>query len=132
VGYNTLVIDPPTAGRRLVAELPAAGVPVAAAFWGQRDEGDSWNLYVVTPAVDGVDARPTYRVLDQVLRPLAEAGQETIDGMAVRLIGTDTPAGRDATAAVAGLPARGRWLHYGGHFRSGTGMRVEFLYAPAA
>ena len=128
---DSLVSGLPTAGRRLIERLPAAGIPVVAAFWGRREANDPWYLYIVTPAVDGVDPRPTYRVLDRVLAELTAAGLESIDWMTVQLVGTDTAAGKAGVAAVGRSAARGRWTPHDVFPHDGSGLTPRYLYAPA-
>lgn len=54
-------------GRRFLDLLGKAEIPMNAALW-QRDEAfGRWSLIIVTPLVEHLGARETYRRLDQIL-----------------------------------------------------------------
>ena len=59
-------------GRRFLELLRTAGVPVNAALW-QRDELlGRWSLDIVTPSVEELGVKGTYRRLDAILSKAAE------------------------------------------------------------
>jgi HEPN domain-containing protein len=54
-------------GRRFLELLQNAGVPLRAALW-ERDLFDRWDLVLVTPWVDELGVKGTFRKLDDILR----------------------------------------------------------------
>jgi len=64
---NALVGPDIEEGRRFLDLLSEAGVPVNAALW-QRDELlGRWDLVIVTPLVEKLGVKGTYRRLDEIL-----------------------------------------------------------------
>jgi hypothetical protein len=86
--------------------MARAGIPVTAAIWGRRPDSKRRCLYLVTPAVNGQDPRPTYGAINRILDQQAAEGLTPVDWASVELVGTDTSAGRAVTEIVASLPQR--------------------------
>ena len=65
---KTILVGPDIEeGRKFLDLLKNAGVRVDAALW-QRDEFGRWSFVIVTPLVDTLGLRETYRRLDEILK----------------------------------------------------------------
>jgi hypothetical protein len=58
-------------GRRILAALAMAGIPVSVAFWAHVLQIGEWQLFIATPLVDTKGHKAAY---DQILRTLQRAG----------------------------------------------------------
>ncbi len=58
-------------GRRILAALAMARIPVSIAFWAHVPQIGEWQLFIATPLVDAKGHKAAY---DQILRTLQEAG----------------------------------------------------------
>jgi hypothetical protein len=56
-------------GRRVLAALTRAHIPVSVAFWAYVPQISEWQLFTATPLVDSKSHRSAY---EQVLRTLAK------------------------------------------------------------
>jgi len=79
-------------GQRLLAQLVAGGVPVAAAAWVKEEESGMWYLYLVTPLVgeDG-GTLPAYRRVNAVIRQLPEPLE--IAPLGIKVVAPGSPVG---------------------------------------
>jgi len=58
-------------GRKVLATLAQANIPVTVAFWAFVPQINEWQFFIATPLVDSKGHRATY---NQVLRTLHDAG----------------------------------------------------------
>src|SRR6266705_121908 len=54
-------------GRRFLKLFDAAGVRVNAALWQKEQLSSQWQLLIVTPLVEELGVKGTYRRLDEIL-----------------------------------------------------------------
>jgi hypothetical protein len=67
VATSVLVERDVEVGRKLVAALALAKVPVSAAFLGRSDGSSDWGIFVVTPLVDSKGRRAAYQEIMRAL-----------------------------------------------------------------
>jgi hypothetical protein len=105
-------------GEKLIRALLAAGVPIAGACWAKTPRYARPRLYLVTPEVEGADARLTYSKVGAALDAL-DAGQkwghwlERIDQFDVSLVSPGSDVGRALAWEYDHYPGPGPTLKYG-------------------
>ncbi len=60
-------------GRKIVAVLAQANIPISVAFWAYVPQIDEWQFFIATPLVDSRGPKAAY---GQVLRTLHDAGMD--------------------------------------------------------
>lgn len=60
-------------GRKILAVLAQANIPINVAFWAYVPQIDEWQFFIATPLVDLQGSKAAY---EQVLRSLHEAGMD--------------------------------------------------------
>jgi hypothetical protein len=105
-------------GEKLIQALVGAGVPLAGACWAKTPRYARPRLFLVTPSVEGVDARPTYRKVGAAIDDLdaAKAWQhwlERVDQFDVMLVGPGTDMGRALAWEYQHYPGPGPTIQYG-------------------
>jgi hypothetical protein len=64
---TTLVAPDIEEGRTFLELLEKAGVQVDAAVWQKEELSGQWRLVIVTPLVENLGVKATYRRLDEIL-----------------------------------------------------------------
>lgn len=60
-------------GRKIIAVLAQANIPISVAFWAYVPQIDEWQFFIATPLVDSKGPKGAY---EQVLRVLHDAGMD--------------------------------------------------------
>lgn len=101
MGQAPVVREQVDGGERLIRELRARGFDLVAAAWAREPSYGRWYLYLVSPAVENADPRPSYSVVRTALRDLDPAWAhplERIDPFSVMLLAPSEPLGRGMLA----------------------------------
>lgn len=59
----TVVREQIDGAARLLATLSHSGLALVGACWARTTDDGRWRLYLVTPAVENADPRPSYRIV---------------------------------------------------------------------
>ena len=111
---TALVVPDIEEGRRFLDLLGKSDIPMNAALW-QRDETfGRWSLIIVTPFVEKLGVRKTYRRLDQILSRVPDGSP--IDLLNVTVLTPDAWFSKSLhrelknvkNRAVSGLPVGGQ------------------------
>jgi hypothetical protein len=70
VGWDTPAIDE---GRRFLELLSESGIRVQAALWQWSEPSDEWQFLIVTPSVEELGLKGTYRRLNEILSTAEKA-----------------------------------------------------------